>query len=132
MQRAHRGDEADDAAFGPGLPRGLLHPFDGVNDFHEAGRPGRAPLLCRGCRALTIERDQVRGHGLGSALAQQRGDLPAMIGAVIGQMLQRLPAQAAVRIALQVAIVKGRCQVRAGKLVDVFAQVSLDFARARG
>ena len=40
---------------------------------------------------LAIKPDEVGGDGLGAELAQQRGYLPAMIGAVIGEVLQRLP-----------------------------------------
>ena len=41
--------------------------------------------------ALAVEKDQVDGGGFRAQLAEHGGDLAAMVGAVIYQVLQHLP-----------------------------------------
>ena len=82
--------------------RDLLHPIDGVECFHgecaERGRCANVRLTLRHARrALAIENDQIGRDGLRAQLPQQRGDLAAMIGAVIREVLQHLPARLRLR-----------------------------------
>src|ERR1700689_2338517 len=106
VQSAHGGNEADDAICGARLARDLLHPRYGANYFHGMGKK-RKPLRklprwecasycaasCLGlrCSAFAIKDDQIGGDGFGIELPQHSGDLTAMIGAVIDEMLQHLP-----------------------------------------
>jgi len=68
------------------LSRGFFHPGDGADGFHK----GKS-LRVRGGGAFAIEVHQVRRDGLRTVLAQHCGDLAAVIGTVISEMLQRLP-----------------------------------------
>src|SRR5256884_5250485 len=55
---------------------------------------------CR-CSAFAIEVHQVRQYRLCAKLPQQRGDLSAVIGAVISKVLHRFPKRIAVNAELQ-------------------------------
>src|ERR1700678_4854475 len=105
-QSAKGGNEADDAILCARLSRDLLHPRYGANYFHGMGKK-RKPLRrlprrecavecaasCLGlrCGALAIKQDQVGRDGLGIELAQHSGNLTAVIGAMVDEVLQHLP-----------------------------------------
>src|SRR2546427_7089118 len=118
VQRAHGWNEAREPAFRARLPRHLLHPLYSVNDFHAAAAAG-VFLVSGLCGALAVEADEVRANGFGAKLPQQRSHLASVVGAVVGQMLQRLPKQVAVRIAFGIAIIEATLEIGGREPLDV-------------
>src|SRR5207245_4400043 len=121
VQRAHGWNEAREPPFGARLARHLLHPLNSVNDFHAAA--ARIFLMSGLRRALAVEADEVRADWLGAELAQQRSHLAAMISAVVGQMLECLPKQVAVRIALGVSVIEAALEIGGRKTIDIRQQL---------
>jgi hypothetical protein len=61
---------------------------------------------------LVIEADEIRGHAFGAQLPQQRHDLPAMIGRVVRELMQRLPERIGARLPRQVRVADGPVEIR--------------------
>src|SRR5262249_4842171 len=88
MKRPHCRNKSDQVILGASLPRRLFHPMNCANNFHGVSC---STLRARGCRAFAVEMHQVRQDWFCAVLPNHRGDLSAMIGSVICEMLQRLP-----------------------------------------
>src|SRR5438876_7894131 len=73
---------------------------DGVR-ISFAARIPIAPSNRSSRRSLTMEKDQVRCYWLRVQLTQHGGYLPAVIGAVVRQMLHHLPKRMGVRLAFR-------------------------------
>ena len=63
------------------------------------------------CGAFAVEADHVGTDGFGAKLPQQRGHLSPMVGAVVGQMLYRLPQRVVVWGAFHVPIIESALQI---------------------
>src|ERR1700735_1802898 len=144
VQSAHGGNEADDAALCTRLASDLFHPRYGADYFHDLWK--RMPLRelphgefascreasCLGLRssALAVKEDQVRRSRLGFELTQQGGDLAAMIGAVVHEVLQHLPQRSRLRDARSCFVGRDAVEIFLIERGDRVQQITLDFSPA--
>src|SRR5258706_3847052 len=126
VQCAHGWHKADDAAFGAGLARGLFHPGDGADGFHR----GANSLSFGGDIALAIKMHQVGQDGLSAVLAQHRGDLAAVIAAMIYNVLHGLPQRIAVDPELQRFVFQYPIKIALRQAANEIEQARLEFAPA--
>ena len=99
VQSTHRRHQPDDAVFRTRLPGVFLHPCNCSDGFHGLLAPascrlslsrswkGAHRLRARRGGTFAIEMHQICRDGLCAKLPQQSGDLSAVIGPVIHQML---------------------------------------------
>src|SRR5258708_34148524 len=87
-------------------------------------------LCLGGDGALAIKMHQVGQDGLRTELPQQRGDLPAMIGAVIHEVLHGLPQRIAVGPKFQRFVFHYAVEIALRQAANEIQQAWLEFAPA--
>src|ERR1700730_4335867 len=126
VQRAHGRNQTYDTVFGAREARMLFHPGDRSDCFHVEGF-GLRESGARSHSTLAVKMHQVGEDRLRAVLSQHGGDLTAMVGAVIHEVLHGLPEGILVHAKLQGLVFESTVQILLSETTNETQQTGLEF-----